>query len=211
MQLEDLIKKRERKETEELNASLKIAEREWDNVRTSLELCGDIGDFCKEDFMVGIIKEYVIVRQPLNSPTKSVSGYSPTYYPMYFVRNLLVMDDKMSDLGYQSVEAMYVFIELAVKAVSRLGLDGNFAMGFGNGYAYVRTGWVAEKGWVVERDIFYREFFRGKKVNYNWDFFWHSIKKRFSKNFKIFENWKSNPSLHARETKSKAKVKPLLV
>ncbi len=211
MKLEDLIKERERKGTEELTASLKIAEREWNNVRTSLELCGDIGDFRKEDFMVGIIEEDVIVRQPLGSPTKSVSGYSPTYYPMYLLRNLLVMDDKMSDLGYRSVEAMYVFVELAVSAVSRLGIDGNFAMGFGNGYAYVRTGWVAEKGWAVERDIFYREFFRGRKVNYDWDFFWHSIKKRFFRNFNMFESWQSDPSLYLKETRSRAKVKPLLV
>ena len=211
VQLEDLIKEQERKETEELNASLRIAEREWNNVRMSLELCGDIGDFCKEDFMVGIIEEDVIFRQPLGSPTKSVSGYSPTYYPMYFLRNLLVMDDKMSDLGYRSIEAMYVFIELATKAVSRLGLDGNFAMGFGSGYGYVRTGWIAEKGWVVERDIFHREFFRGRKERYNWDFFWHSIKERFLHNFKTFESWKNDPDLYVRETKSKAKIKPLLV
>ena len=211
MQLEDLIKEQERKELEELTTALKIAEREWKNIGTSLELCGDIGKFCKEDFMIGVIEEDVIVREPLSSPTKSVSFYSPTYYPMYFLKNLLVMEDKMPDLGYISIEAMYVFIELATQAVSRLGLEGNFAMGFGSGYGYVRTGWIAEKGWAIEREIFYNEFFRGRKIDYNWEFFWNFIKERFLINFNIFRKWKNDPELYMKETKSKAKVKPLLV
>ncbi|MGI9553359.1 MAG: hypothetical protein ACR2NC_00420 [Thermodesulfobacteriota bacterium] len=211
MKLEDLIKEQERKESEELSKALDIADREWENIRTSLELCGDIGKFSKEDFMVGIIDEDVIIREPLNNPTKSVSGYSPTFYPMYFLRDLLVMDDKLSDKGYQTIEAMYVFIELATQAVSRLGLDGNFAMGFGSGYGYVRTGWIAEKGWAVEREIFYKEFFKGTKINYDWDFFWNSVKEKFLNNFKKFENWKKDPDLYLKESKSKAKVKPLLV
>lgn len=211
MQLEDLIKEQERKGTEELNISLKIAEREWNNVRTSLELCGDTGNFCREDFIVGIIDEDIILREPLKSPTKSVSFYSPTYYPMYFLRNLLVMEDKLPDLGYRSVEAMYVFIELVTKAASRIGLEGNFAMGFGNGYGYVRTGWLAEKGWAVERDTFYKQFFEGRKTKYDWEFFWDSIKKRFLTNFNTFKSWQNDPELHRKETRSKAKIKPLLV
>ena len=174
-----------------------------------------MGKYCKtfnkEDFMVGIIEEDVIVREPLNSPTKSVSGYAPTYYPMYFLRNLLVMEDKMTDQRYKSIEAMYVFIELATKAVSRLGLDGNFAMGFGSGYGYVRTGWVAEKGWATEREIFYNEFYKGTNINYDWEFFWNSVKEKFLHIFKIFNDWKKDPDLYRRETKSGAKVKPFLV
>ena len=211
MKLEELIKERERKEFEELTTALQIAEREWENIQTSLELCGDIGNFRKEDFMVGVIEEDVIFREPLSNPTKSVSGYSPTYYPMYFLSNLLVMDDKMPDLGYKTIEAMYVFIELATQAVSRLGLDGNFAMGFGSGYGYVRSGWLAEKGWAVEREIFYNEFFKGAKINYDWDFFWNSVQEKMLVNFNIFKKWKDDPDLYLKETKPKAKVKPLLV
>ena len=211
MKLEELIKERERKELEELTTALQIAEREWENIKTSLELCGDIGNFRKEDFMVGVMEEDVIFREPLSNPTKSVSGYSPTYYPMYFLSNLLVMDDKMPDLGYKTIEAMYVFIELATQAVSRLGLEGNFAMGFGSGYGYVRSGWLAEKGWAIEREIFYNEFFRGTKINYDWDFFWNSVKEKMLINFNIFKKWKDDPDLYLKETKSKAKVKPLLV
>ena len=211
MKLDELIKEQESKNLKELNYALSIAKREWENIRVSLSLCGDIGDFNKEDFMVGIIEEDVIVRQPLSSPTKSVSGYSPTYYPMYFLKNILIMDDKYDDLGYNTLEAMYVFVELATKAVSRLGLDGNFAMGFGAGYANARTGWIAEKGWPEERKFFLSEFFRGRKTDYKWEFYWTSVQEKLKEIFDKFSEWKNNPDNYLKETKSKAVVKPMLV
>ena len=211
MKLEDLIKEQETKNHKELNKALEIAEREWEKIRTSLELCGDIGSFDKEDFMVGIIEEDVIVRQPLSSPTKSVSGYSPTFYPMYFLKNVLLMDEKFEDMGYNSLEAMYVYIELATKAVSRLGLAGNLAMGFGAGYAYVRTGWIAEKGWTEERDKFNSMFFQNRSVDYKWEFFWTSVKETMQDISKKFEEWENNPDIYDQETKSKARVIPMMV
>ena len=211
MRLDELIKEQETKNLKELNHALGIAEREWENIRISLEYCGDIGKFDREDFMIGIIDEDVIVRQPLTNPTKSVSGYSPTYYPMYFLKNILIMEDKFDDLGYNSLEAMYLFVELATKAVSRLGLDGNFAMGFGAGYANVRTGWIAEKGWPEERELFYREFFKGRKTDLGWEFYWTSVKERMQSIFERFSKWKDDPEMFRKETKSKARVKPMMV
>ena len=212
MELEKLIRDPELdKAQKELNEALDIAEREWNNIRLSLELCGDIGNFDKEDFMIGIIEEDVILRQPLRSPTKSVSGYSPTFYPMYLVRNLLLMEDKFSDQGYKSIEAVYVFVELANQAAQRLGLDGNFAMGFASGYGNVRTGWIAEKGWGEEREIFSKIFFRGRKIDYDWEFYWNSTRTRLKSIYDKFIVWQQNPKVYNKETKSKAIVKPFIV
>src|SRR3990167_10436890 len=130
MELEELLKDREYEEGEKrLESALVIAEREWEKVRLSLGECGDIGGFDKEDFMIGVIKEDVIIREPLISPTKSVSFYAPTFYPMYFIDNLLTMDGEFEERGYSTSEALYVFIELAAKASERLGLDGPLALG----------------------------------------------------------------------------------
>jgi hypothetical protein len=94
MELEELLKDREYEEGEKrLERALVIAGREWEKVRLSLGECGDIGGFDKEDFMIGVIKEDVIIREPLVSPTKSVSFYAPTFYPMYFINNLLSMEE----------------------------------------------------------------------------------------------------------------------
>ncbi|HZX13370.1 MAG TPA: hypothetical protein VFF49_03120 [Thermodesulfobacteriota bacterium] len=193
-----------------LQKAIQIAKREWENIKSSLMYCGDIGEFCEEDFMIGVIEEDVIIREPLISPTKSVSGYAPTFYPMYLVDNLIIMDDKMPNYRYKTVEALYVFIELATKAVERLGLVGIFCIGFGSGYGYVRTGWIGEKGRAEERDIFYQMFYKGR-VDYDWDFHWTSVRQRLKLIFTRFMAWQNNPKLYEREVKPRAKVKPMMV
>jgi hypothetical protein len=212
MDLEELLKDREFDEGEKrLERALAIAGREWEKVRTSLSLCGDTGGFDKTDFMIGVIEEDVIIREPLVSPTKSVSFYAPTFYPMYFVDNLLAMEESFEERGYSTSEALYVFIELATKASERLGLSGTFAMAFGAGYGSVRTGWVAEKGFPVEREIFFKMFFAGRKKDYNWDFYWNSVMERLKEIFDRFGAWQEDEELFRREVKSKAVVVPMLV
>jgi hypothetical protein len=195
---------------EVLEKALGIARSEWAKIKLSLELCGDIGEFREEDFMVGIIEEDMIIKEPIISPTKSVSGYAPTFYPMYLVRNLALMDMKFSDYRYKTVEALYVFIELAIKAVERLGLLGTFSAGFGSGYGYVRTGWIGEKGRAEEREIFSKMFFSGRR-NYNWDFHSTSVKERLKLIFDKFMAWQKDQRLYEKEVRSRAKVKPMMV
>jgi hypothetical protein len=212
MDLEELLRDREFDEGEKrLHDAISIALREWENVRTSLKLVGDIGKFNKEDFMIGIIEEDVIIREPMKSPTKSVSGYSPTFYPMYFVRNLLAMDQKLSSEGYKTIEALYVFVELATKASERLGLCGSFSMSFGAGYGSARSGWIAEKGYPLERDLFVKMFFRNRKRSYDWDFYWTSVMQNLKDIFTKFESWQGDEKLYHEEVKSKAITKPMLV
>ncbi|MGB2690896.1 MAG: hypothetical protein WBB48_07145 [Thermodesulfobacteriota bacterium] len=212
MELEELLRDREFDEGEKrLNDAIDIAQREWENVRSSLELAGDIGEFDKEDFMIGVIEEDVIIREPLLSPTKSVSVYSPTFYPMYFVQNLLTMDEKLAKEGYRTIESLYVFVELAAKAGERLGLIGSFAMSFGGGYGTARSGWIAEKGYPLERDLFVKMFFKNKNESQDWDFFWTSVRDNLKQTFAKFEAWQNDEKLYKKEVKSKAIVKPMLV
>ena len=212
MDIEEFLKNKEYEEKGgNLYKALNIAEREWNKVRLSLSLCGDIGEYSNEDFMIGIIEDDVIIKHPLVSPTKSVSFYSPTFYPMYFVDNLVLMDEKCSKAGYKSIEALYVFIELATKAIERLGVYGNLAMAFGSGYGNVRTGWIDEKSFPEERKIFQQIFFKGKKVDYNWDFHWNSVQLSFKELYDKFITWQNNPEIHKKEASSKAIVKRMMV
>jgi len=212
MELEELLKDREFDEgAKRLNEALLIAQREWENVRSSLELSGDIGEFDKEDFMIGVIAEDVIIREPLLSPTKSVSVYAPTFYPMYFVQNLLTMDQKLAKEGYSTIEALYVFVEIATKAVERLGLKGSFSMSFGAGYGNARTGWIAEKGDPIERELFVKMFFKNRKKSYDWAFYGSSVQENLNGIFIKFQSWQNDEDLYKKEVKSKAIVKPMLV
>ncbi|MGH7885528.1 MAG: hypothetical protein ACRENO_07525 [Thermodesulfobacteriota bacterium] len=210
--LEELIQGSQLREGKKrISEALLIGEREWENIRLSLCLCGDIGKFSKDDFMIGIISEDIIINHPLKSPTKSVSFYSPTYYPMYFVANLLKMDELIPEKGYRTIEALYTFVELATKAALRLGLEGNFAMGFGSGYANVRTGWIAEKGYTQERLKFEKIFFKNRSKQYNWDFHWNSVQADLKNAYEQFLFWRNNSLDYSQDSRSKAIVKPLIV
>jgi len=212
MELEELLKDREFEEGEKrLKEALLIAQREWGKLALSLELAGDIGDFHEEDFMIGVIEEDVIIRKPLESRTKSVSVYAPTYYPMYFIENVLAMNERLPGRGYRTTQALYVYIELATRAAERLGLIGSFAMSFGSGYANARSGWVAEKGYPVERRIFEKMFFRDKKKHFEWDFHWTSVRERLKEVFQKWTQWQSDKELYLKEAKSPAIIRPMLV
>jgi len=204
------------KAREFLESAVTVARREWENIRKSLELCGDAGEFDKDEFMIGSIDEDVIIRQSLLQPTKSVSVYSTTFYPIYFVRNLMRMDGKMPEKGYKTVEALYTYVELVDKAAKRLGLKGTFSMSFASGYAYCRTGWLSEKANPEARDLFFNMFFprdlfcRGRS-DYDWEFHWSSVQERLKKIFDRFTAWQGDEGMFRKEVRRKSKVIPMMV
>ena len=195
----------------EIERASEIAREEWEKIRVSLALCGDTGDYCGDDFMLGTISGETIAREPLGSATKSVSVYSPTYYPMYLVGNLREFREKFPEKNYRTTEALYVYVELVNAAALRLGLEGTLAMGFASGYANVRTGWIAEKGLQEQSAIFSEMFFSDRPKNYDWDFHWTSIRQKFAEIHEKFVAWQRSPALYLEESKSKAVVKPFIV
>ncbi len=204
------------RQRQRIRRALEIARREWLNVATSLERCGEVGDFDPADFMIGVIDEDVIIRESQKSRTKSVSVYAPTFYPVYLVDNLLKMDELLPERGYRTTAAAYVFIELVDQAVRRLGLRGRFANGFACGYAYCRTGWRIEKGEPEMRDAFYSTFYPTtyywcQPIGYDWAFHWTSIQERLRIVFDTFRRWQGDENLLASEAPSQARVVPSMV
>ncbi|NIT13298.1 MAG: hypothetical protein GTN99_03355 [Candidatus Dadabacteria bacterium] len=121
------------------------------------------------------------------------------------------MNERFSEKGYRTTEALYSFIELATKAAERLGLTGTLSMAFGVGYANVRTGWVAEKGLQKEREVFEKMFFKGKFKSYDWEYDWTSVKQSLKEIFDKFISWQDDQALYLKETASGKIVKPMLV
>jgi len=123
--------------------ALKIARREWENIRTSLEMCGDIGEFDSKDY--------------INTRLISISE------GLLLVRDLIEMENKLPTYGYFTQEATYVFSALASGAAERLGIIGRLAQSFGRGYSWVRTGWFdssdIENQHVIKQMIFFNLFF----------------------------------------------------
>lgn len=194
-----------------VEAAMEVAAREWGRISLSLEMCGKTGEFDPSLFMIGVLSEDVIIKNPLACATKSVDINSPTYYPMYLVKNLLEMDALMPARGYHTQPALYCHIELATKAANSLGLSGTLAMGFACGYSVARTGWIAEKGLRREREFFLKTFFENSKRNHEWGFGWHSTQTQLKKIFDRFALWQRDGGAHQRETAEERPVKPLLV
>lgn len=164
-----------------INKSLEIAGREWEHVRHSLEMCGDIGEFDPECFV-------------LDKPTL-ISN------PSFFTANLIEMDEKSMRYGYATPEALDTFTTLATRALERLGLSKGWALAFGGGYGYVRSGWFGlHEGTEKQMMLFSKMFFPVGKV-FNWDFDSSLVKTRFKTVLERFIGWQNDSQLYANELK----------
>jgi hypothetical protein len=177
-----------------LGRALQIAKREWGNIRVSLEMCGDIGEFDSNN--------YVDINPNLLSEGSVL------------VRNLIEMENKLPTYGYFTQEASYVFTSLASKAAERLGLIGGMAQTFGRGYSWIRTGWFdsvgIEEQHLIKQVIFFKLFFPLGRDFISWDFNSQMVKKKLSLVFYKFITWQGNPSIYIQDVRDyKDQLEPL--
>ncbi len=153
--------------------AIQIASREWENIRISLEICGDIGEFSPKDYI-------------------NMNGrFALPSLDMQLVRNLIEMDNKLPMYGYFTQEAAYVFTTLASRAGKRIGLIGRVAKTFGIGYSLVRTGCLSSERSEKQRKeqmTFFRFFFRFGG-GFNWNFHSPGVKMRMKFAFDKFVEW----------------------
>lgn len=137
----------------EIEKAFQLAKREWENIRSSLLMCGDIGEFDSRIF----------------------ASNGSDFLLLY--RNIVEMERKLSTYGYYTKEAAYVFTALSTMAGKRLGLSDELAQDFGRGYGLVRTGWVGsdyaekcEDQQLIKQLFFYKLFFPFGAHSNPWDF-----------------------------------------
>ena len=158
---------------EQLSAR-QITRREWENISVSLRTCGNIGRFDQ------------IADGELDN---EVYKYAE------------IMDVKIDEHHYFTIEASYVFSKLAYIAAKKLGLEDNTAKIFGSGYSFVRTSNLS----IINMDgssgdfekhsmlcaIFFRLFY-SENVNYNWDFNCTECSRKLKFIFSKFQIWQRN-------------------
>jgi len=168
----------------EMGEATQIAKREWSNIRTSLEVCGDIGEFYFES---------LFDRDPRFKEELCL-----------LTTTLKAMDRKLQKHGYSTPEALSIFTAFATIAAERLGLRGVLTLAFGTGYGYVRTGWFWIHGNELQQVIFCKLFFP-LGSHYEWEFDSEIVKKKFKVAFDKFTEWQNNPKLHLDEIRDFAK------
>src|ERR1700757_5075757 len=160
----------------EILEALQIAKREWENIRVSLEMCGDIGEFDS--------KNYININPGLLSEGSLL------------VRNLIDMDNKLPTHGYFTQEASYVFTYLVSRAGERLGLTSAMAQSFGRGYSWIRTCWFdpygMEKQHVIKQ-LFFMKIFFPLGGYFNWYFDSPEVKTKLKAVLHMFTKWQVNP------------------
>lgn len=163
-----------------IDKALEVAKREWENIRSSLAMCGDIGDFNPDDFVWG-------------KPTR-ISNLS------YLITNLIEMDTKLARHGYSTPEALDVYITLATRAAERLGLSGGLAHTFGSGYGYVRTGWLGLQE-IEQQQIIFSKIYFPVGFNFDWGFDSPLVRTKLKTVFNRFMSWQNDPESYTREMK----------
>ncbi|HEX3035157.1 MAG TPA: hypothetical protein VHT73_08490 [Thermodesulfobacteriota bacterium] len=168
----------------EIQRAFQIATREWENIKLSLSMCGDIGEFNFIDFV--------------NNGSECLS----------FLRNTIEMENKFPAYRYLTPEAAYVFTILASKAAERLGLRGGLAQEFGNGYSWVRTGRFDLKGidanngreYIIKQLFFFRLFFP-LGGDFTWDFNSQVVKVKLKVVSGKFTEWQDAPRNYVQDVR----------
>jgi hypothetical protein len=165
--------------------ALEIANMQWENIRTSLEECGDIGVFLYES--------------PLyDDGTSEIDNGSS------LVRSLVEMDSKIPKSSYFTIEAANVFATLASKAGAKLGLGENLASKFGCGYSLVRTSCLDQncvndvERHILKQLLFFKIFYPLGGF-FDWDFDSPAEKLKLKLVFQMFKGWQKHPESYQRD------------
>lgn len=177
--------------------ALEIANREWENIRTSLEECGDIGVFNDESQLYD------------NGSSRIDKCFS-------LVRSLIEMDSKLPKYGYFTMDAAHVFATLASKAGVTLGLCESLAYKFGCGYSLVRTSCLDRncvndiQRHVLKQLLFFKIFYPLGGF-FDWDFDSPAEQLKLELVFHMFTDWQKKPESYRRDlTDFGEQLEPLL-
>ena len=166
----------------EILRAIEIAKREWENIRVSLERCGDIGEFDSKNY--------------------ARSRISPISNGPYLIRNIIEMDNKLPTYSYIADEAGHVYAVLVSRAGERLKLNPRLAETFGKGYSWVRTGFLdfslAEKRYLIKQLFFFKLFFPLGGY-FCWDFNSEASKSKLNLIYHKFNTWQNNPSIYFQD------------
>lgn len=167
----------------------------WQQLRSGLQRVGEIGDFDLGDFNVALLPP----RHWYDKP------------PLSYQDALTVLSRLKENRGSAQVtnsDAMLRLVTfLAVNAGYKLGLEGRFAMAFGDAVGYLVSGVGSGQGTDFERDVALSAFGGGEKVvagqigSLSLDGRWEEAGEGLERVFAQFREWQEDPEQYEEARK----------
>jgi len=167
----------------------------WQQLRLGLQRVGDIGDFDLSHFNVALLPP----RHWYDKPPLSYRDALTT---------LSRLKEKRGSARANNSDAMFRLVTfLAVNAGYRLGLEGRFAMVFGDALGYLVSGVGSGQGTDFERDVALSAFGGGEKVvageigSLSFDGQWEEAGEGLERVFAQFREWQEDPERYEEARK----------
>ncbi len=162
------------------NRELRLAAKLWGEIRNSLSLCGDIGEFSPKDF------EY--------SDIPRVTWNDKPVLPLSFLERLRDLDVEVNEVFWNVYEA------LAIAAARRLGFEGKMAIVFADSLTCVRTHMLGGHRTQAEQCISQEIFLTAVSLESDWDPNSAEVQRQHLLIYKKIMDWQLDPALYQKET-----------
>jgi len=159
----------------------------WQQLRLGLQRVGEIGDFDLSHFNVALLP-------PRHWYDKPPLSYQDALTVLFHLK-----ENRDSALVNNSDAMSRLVTFLAVNAGYRLGLEGQFAMAFGDAVGYLVSGVGSGQGTDFERNMALSAFGGGEKVvageigSLSFDGHWEEAGEGLERVFAQFREWKEDP------------------
>lgn len=158
---------------------LEFATRVWEEIRASLVLCGDIGDFHPDYFELEDMPRVMWKERPV--------------LPLSIIRREMELGGAINEVYWNVYEA------ISIAAALRLGFTGDLAVAFGDALTCLRTGIVAGHGTLAEQCIAQDIFMTRVEYGTPWDTDYEPIRSQLREIYLRFKAWEADPEAHKRE------------
>jgi hypothetical protein len=158
---------------------LRLAAKLWGEIRISLLLCGDIGEFSPEEF------EY--------SDIPRVTWKDKPVLPLSLLERLRDLDVEVNEVFWNVYEA------LAIGAARKLGFEGKMAVVFADSLTCVRTHMVGGHRTQAEQCISQEIFLREVPLESDWDPNSIDVQRQHLLIYNKVREWQLDPALYQKE------------
>lgn len=162
-----------------IKEELKLAERLWEEIRSSLSKCGDVGDFNAQELELSDIPRVIWNDRPV--------------LPLSLLHRLGELKVEINEVFWNVYEA------LVILAAKRLGFKTRMAIVFADALTCIRTHMVGGHKTEAEQCIAQEIFLSKIPFEAEWDPDSPNVKEQILIIYNKFNEWQVDPILYKKE------------